>query len=395
MAVSFKNIPVGSSWTRPQLAELWGYKAYQALARGVVTPSRDTQIILFVTEEKQTSATNYKDILKEDILEWEGPNDHYAESRMLMAKESGETIHLFHRQKHHSPFLYKGPLGILSTTLKTNSPSKFVFEIIDQHRQAWTHDQLLAAFFLYLRLKPAEIQDSSLPVSEFAKRIGKPKQAITAKLRTLAQLDPVVANQSATASDNVTELDNTVWKEFQRNWTATTLTARDAYEDVVGTYQEAADENQVSASDADYLFQKGQTREAIVEVRTNQRVFRRAILNSYDSTCCISGLNNEKLLIASHIVPWAMDAENRLNPANGLCLSALHDRAYDQGLITVLPDFSVRVAAELGAQKANSFLSDTLLRYHGKRIMLPGRFLPDPNFLTAHATRFGYIPEKR
>jgi len=51
-----------------------------------------------------------------------------------------------------------------------------------------------------------------------------------------------------------------------------------------------------------------------------------------------------ELLIASHIIPWARDDKNRMNPANGLCLNALHDKAFDKGLITITPDFVVRIS---------------------------------------------------
>ena len=182
-----------------------------------------------------------------------------------------------------------------------------------------------------------------------------------------------------------------MWGEFQSNWTKTTLVARDAYESIVGSYAVEVAGGQIAAADAHYLFKEGQTREAIVEVRRNQYVFRKAILSSYDSTCCVSGLRDERLLIASHIVPWAEDKKNRLNPEDGLCLSALHDRAYDQGLITVLPDLTVRIASELKTKHADSFLSETLLRYGDQKITLPGRFRPDPAFLESHARRFGYI----
>ncbi len=72
---------------------------------------------------------------------------------------------------------------------------------------------------------------------------------------------------------------------------------------------------------------EGKTTTAIVQVRVNQARFRRAILASYNATCCMSGLRVPKLLVASHIVPWSIDTQNRLNPSNGLCLSALHDHA--------------------------------------------------------------------
>ena len=327
MSISFSNIPVGSQWSRPALAALWGYRAYQALARGVVTPAKDNKIILFVTEEKQASATNYKDILKEDVLQWEGPNDHFAEARMLAAKKSGDEIHLFHRPRHHMDFEYRGEIKAISCELKTTTPSRFIFEVLDATRQDWTHDQLLTAFFLYMQLNPKEIQTASPAVAELAKGLKKPVQGVAAKLRTFTQLDPMLSEQNIRASENVTKSDETVWGEFQSNWTKTTLVARDAYESIVGSYAVEVAGGQVAAADAHYLFKEGQTREAIVEVRRNQYVFRKAILSSYDSTCCVSGLKDERLLIASHIVPWAEDKKNRLNPENGLCLSALHDRA--------------------------------------------------------------------
>ncbi|MBK6386620.1 MAG: HNH endonuclease [Rhodoferax sp.] len=123
----------------------------------------------------------------------------------------------------------------------------------------------------------------------------------------------------------------------------------------------------------------------------NQARFRKAVLASYDATCCISGLKHEKLVIASHIVPWAEDTQNRLNPQNGLCLSALHDRAYDQGLITVMPDYKVRVSPKLKAAKGDLFIKDSLLRFDQQAIRLPERFSPHPEFLRKHAKRFGFI----
>ena len=97
-------------------------------------------------------------------------------------------------------------------------------------------------------------------------------------------------------------------------------------------------------------------------------------------------------MIASHIVPWREDTQNRLNPHNGLCLSALHDRAFDQGLITVMPgDYTVRVSESLLALQGDKFLSNSLLKFGRQRIRLPERFRPAPAFLEQHARRFGFI----
>ena len=97
----------------------------------------------------------------------------------------------------------------------------------------------------------------------------------------------------------------------------------------------------------------------------------------------MTGLADQRLLIASHIVPWSKDKANRLNPSNGLCLSALHDKAFDQGLVTVLPDLSIRVSKRLNEAK-NEFCKMALVSLDGKKIGLPEKFLPTEEFLVYH-----------
>jgi hypothetical protein len=106
MPVSFAEIQVGCSYSRHDLVSLWGYAGVPAISRGVVTPRDDNKIILFVTHEKQPDHEQYDDELSGNTLRWEGPTDHFAEDRMLAATESGDEIHLFYRDRHHSDFEY-------------------------------------------------------------------------------------------------------------------------------------------------------------------------------------------------------------------------------------------------------------------------------------------------
>lgn len=133
MPVTFSKIKIGHSYSRNTLATLWGYSSFHAIAKGVVTPKANDKIILFITENKQNSAEQYVDRLHGDLLDWEGPNDHFAEERMLKAAGSGEEIHLFHRNRHHSDFIYLGKLTVEKHTIMTSSPSKFVFRIAKKH----------------------------------------------------------------------------------------------------------------------------------------------------------------------------------------------------------------------------------------------------------------------
>lgn len=97
----------------------------------------------------------------------------------------------------------------------------------------------------------------------------------------------------------------------------------------------------------------------------------------------MSGLAESRLLVASHIVPWGRDAANRLNPRNGLCLSALHDKAFDRGLITVSDDHKV-VDSGVLKHKPDAFCKAVLLPLDGLPIEKPQRFLPTPDLLAYH-----------
>ena len=72
-----------------------------------------------------------------------------------------------------------------------------------------------------------------------------------------------------------------------------------------------------------------------MKTRVNQNVFRQIVVANYSGKCAISGIDMPELLFASHIIPWSKNEEERLNPENGICLSALYDKAFDKGLIAV------------------------------------------------------------
>ena len=129
---------------------------------------------------------------------------------------------------------------------------------------------------------------------------------------------------------------------------------------------------------------KGKTREQIVKVRVNQSFFRSSILASYNNTCCITGIQQPELLIAGHIKPWGIDEKNRLNPRNGIAINALHDKAFENGLLTIDPDFKIKISSVLKKQLKSETIKDYFLRFENQPIILPSRFLPDIEFLKYH-----------
>ncbi len=200
------------------------------------------------------------------------------------------------------------------------------------------------------------------------------------KLSNFASLDPAITSTGRTGLPNVSNADKAIWAEMQADWDRFAVEARQAAAEL--GVADADDTSEVEATDRlpDYT---GANRQAEVAVRIGQYSFRRTVLSAYDYRCCITGLALPSLLVASHIKPWRVDERNRLNPRNGLCLSALHDRAFDVGIITITDKMTVSVFQE-NATEAGGFFQSALSSYHGQSITLPEKFPPAEEFLSYH-----------
>lgn len=61
--------------------------------------------------------------------------------------------------------------------------------------------------------------------------------------------------------------------------------------------------------------------------------------------CPITMLNDERLLIASHIKPWAVSNDKeKIDPKNGFMLSPLYDKLFDRGFITFTEDKHMKIS---------------------------------------------------
>jgi len=110
-----------------------------------------------------------------------------------------------------------------------------------------------------------------------------------------------------------------------------------------------------------------------------QRVFSKKVKENYDWRCAVTGINSSEFLIAAHIVPWSVDENIRLDPANGICLSVLIDRAFEHGHLVVEDDLTIVVDWEkIGSDTA---LADQLSTYHGSKLAEPKTQRPKAEYL--------------
>lgn len=134
----------------------------------------------------------------------------------------------------------------------------------------------------------------------------------------------------------------------------------------------------------------GEEKYALVKTRVNQGIFRDELLRVYGGQCCLTGITNEELLIASHIKPWSESEDNeKLIPENGLLLNALHDKAFDRGLIALTDDYRLMVNKEL-SNSQNKVLYEALLKDKGEEINWPTGFKPDKKYLKWHRRKHGF-----
>lgn len=240
----------------------------------------------------------------------------------------------------------------------------------------WTRHDLIIAFNLYCQTPYGKIHHRNPLIIQVASKLGRTPSALAMKMLNFASLDPRIINSGRHGLGNAANSDRAVWQEFHADWEKAALEAQ--------MWLKAKDLILPSAvaepSTADYA---GETRNSMVEVRLKQSFFRQAVISSYRGRCCMTGLADQRLLIASHIIPWSEDKANRLNPSNGLCLSALHDKAFDKGLITVMPDWKIRISKELLKAK-DEFCDSAINSLDGKQIELPEKFLPSTDFLAYH-----------
>jgi putative restriction endonuclease len=246
-------------------------------------------------------------------------------------------------------------------------------------KKNWSRDELILAFNLYCKIPFGRIHIHNPEIIDLAKLLGRSPSAVSWKLANFASFDPALKKRKIIGAAHTSKLDAEIWDEFNNDWGRLGFESEKLYANLTGKILD-----DVVHIETDDLFQEGKERESLVKIRVNQGFFRKSVLAAYDIQCCVTGLSIPELLNASHIIPWSVDAINRVNPQNGLCLNAIHDRAFDRGLITIMPDYSIKVSTRVKNIPNDLAAKDFIVKFDGHKIRLPSRFLPKTDFLTYH-----------
>ena len=247
-------------------------------------------------------------------------------------------------------------------------------------RVNWTRDQLLIAFNLYCRIPFGRMHGRNPQIIEFANLIGRTPDALAMKLCNIASLDPAEQARDVSGLKGASNLDRAIWREFHENWESLAFESEEAKVRLSSMITHPSEVIHESPSDATESIRE-------TRVRLVQRFFRQAVLSSYESRCAVCQIAERRLLIASHIIPWRDNDKRRADPSNGLSLCSLHDRAFDQGLISVDESLRLLVSPRLKCKNAVPVHREAFLNLEGQALHRPCRFDPDPTALEYHRSK--------
>ncbi|WP_462267260.1 HNH endonuclease [Mucilaginibacter sp.] len=251
-------------------------------------------------------------------------------------------------------------------------------------QKLWTREETILAINLYCKIPFGQMHSRNAAVIDLALLIHRTPSSVARKLGNLASLDPKLQQRGIKGLPNISKLDQEVWQDYMLNWDDQFIEG----EQLLASKKATSIEKLNSIDLNNLPIVEGYEKERLVKSRINQHLFRRIVLSNYNNQCCITGIALTELLVASHILPWSIDKVNRLNPANGLSLNNLHDKAFDSGLITITEDFKIKVSSRFYKYKEVKSIQDNFIQYNGQPLVEPKKFLPNTEFLKVHQDRF-------
>lgn len=241
----------------------------------------------------------------------------------------------------------------------------------------WTREDVIIAYALYCVIPFSKVNNSNQTIKDAAEIMGRSPASLKMRICNLAALDPDFLATGRAGLASVANLDREVFAEFSSDWQRLSSTA----EELLGLPI-------FDIAEPVYNGPGKRRKKTYAEISDKQarRFFRKSVIAAYEGRCCISGMTIPQMLIASHIKPYAVSdlQTERANPANGLLLNAFYDRAFDQGLMTVLPDLTILISDQVKEVYTDERTREWLYAIEGTKIKRPARFAPKRDLLAYH-----------
>ena len=254
-------------------------------------------------------------------------------------------------------------------------------------RKKWTREELLVALNLYHKLTFGQLHARQAVIVALAEKLGRVANSVAMKLCNFASLDPALKLRGIKGLAGASALDHATWNEFHADLNEAVPASEGALRALFGA--DEGSELEVLPKEGIRVRKRpphGPTETtANVKLRRGQEYFRDAVLNNFGGRCGVTELAMRELLIASHILPWGTHAAERLNVRNGICLSRLHDAAFDRGLIAFDDKLRLLLSPRLKAELSQRSVAENFGAYAGEPLHFPDDAAPpELAFLSQH-----------
>lgn len=221
----------------------------------------------------------------------------------------------------------------------------------------------------------------NMDVMHLAELIGRTPNSVALRLANFASCDPILQSRGIKGMTGGQKQCQPYWDKFISNREKLLFES----ESILANYENTTIEKKYHKELIEIPKSiVGEEKVREVETRVNQSVFRSVVLANYNVKCALTGIDMSELLVASHIIPWADKKETRLNPENGICLSSLYDKAFDQGLITFNDDYMTIFSHRLKKNVGKEYYSKYFKPIDGQQLIKPEKYYPNKEFLEYH-----------
>lgn len=237
----------------------------------------------------------------------------------------------------------------------------------------WTEEEITLALYLYYLSESGKIANKSRAQTNLALYLGRSEGSVSSKIENLRSCD-----EKGKGRPHISKLDKIVFNRYLLHPDSLDMDAKELIDKRPNDTSLLASLIDANPFEPKYSFSSdkldedftGKDYNRVTKRRDDnaQRSFKNRLLANYGQQCCLSHVSMDKLLIASHIVPWSKGEKKRLDPRNGLLLNAYLDKAFDQGIISVkAEDYSVMISEKLKDEKALDYFN----QFKGRTIYLP------------------------
>ena len=245
----------------------------------------------------------------------------------------------------------------------------------------WTKEELYLALNLYFKMPFGQMNHTNKRIIQLATLMDRTPSSVSMRLCNFAACDPYLQARGIKGLQAGLPVCQPIWNEYEQDhekfiYESEQILARYENTSLAEKYGDLYVVPNVSDRQTEI--------ERIQRSRLSQDVFRRMVLKNYANRCAISHIDVKDLLIASHIIPWSQNERERLNPENGICFSALYDKAFDTGLISVGNDLDIIYSGDLKTRLKDKWYNLYFKNLEGCRLLRGVDYQPNPEFLEYH-----------